>query len=337
MSRFGLDRILQGSERAQGRKYRKYDLVILGENHVSDTDLEKEIEIVRKLKPGYLLMEGFNDLKPVRLSEALPPVHLNIKSELLDGISDASEYRAQYSKLSQLYSSIKNNVEKSKSMLKEKGVYDLSPAAIKGLSDEEADELFDVMEQKQNYVSMRNFIKKHPKFEDTLKVPFTELPNAYIKSLLKHVLKDYRQENAVSEKLLYLLKSASKSEISGGINHIQMLSEAYKNNRNIVIAGIDFGYGKKFTADNKKREEEMGTLLAKYAKEAKQYSMKAFAVVGRAHLRKGSPLFDYLENAGLSYKVFKPNSSYSLARAAVYSAYVSNISSQDLNDYRKNS
>lgn len=327
MSGLRLNRILGGSQKVRAGKYGKYDLVIFGENHVSDTDLEKEIETVRKIKPDYLLMEGFNDLKPVRLSEAGPFVHLSIKSSLLDNIKDLDGYKSQYTKLSQLYSSIKDNIEKSKSLLKEKGAYDLSPATIEKLSYEEKDRLFDITEQKQNYMSMRNFIKKHPRFEDTLDVPIAELPNAYIKALLNYSLRDYRRENGLDEQLLYLLNTASRSDISGETNHIPLLTEAYKNNNDVLIAGIDLNHSEKFTSDIRRREEEMGSLLAKYANEAKQYSKKAFAVVGSAHVMNGSPIFKYLEKAGISYKVLRPNSSYSMARAVVYATYMSAMSS----------
>jgi len=332
MSGLRLDRIIGGFQKATAGKYGKYDLVIFGENHVSDTDLEREIETLRKIKPDYLLMEALNDLKPVRLSEAGPFVHMSIKSSILDNIKDISEYKSQYTKLSQIYSSIKDNVEKSKSILKEKGAYDLSPSVIGKLSYEEKDRLFDISEQKKNYISMRNFIKNHPAFEDTLDVPIAELPNAYTKALLNYSIRDYRNENGLSEQLLYLLQNASKSDISGETNHVKLLTEAYKNNSSVLIAGVDLNHSKKFTSDTRRREEEMGSLLAKYTKEAKQYSKKAFAVVGSAHVMKGSPIFKYLEKAGISYKVLRSNSSYSMARAVAYATYMSAISSDVYNE-----
>ncbi|MCL5017865.1 MAG: hypothetical protein M1573_01325 [Candidatus Parvarchaeota archaeon] len=326
MSILGLDKILGGSEGARARKYRKYDLVLFGENHVSEGDLEKEIETIRKLKPDYLLMEGFNDLKPVRLAEAIPSVHLSIRSGLLDKISDPSEYRSRYNEISRIYSTIKDNVEKTKIMLKEKGIYDLRPAALEMLSDEEADKRFDLMEQKQNYKSMRDFVKKHENFEDTLDVPFAELPNTYVKYLLKQVLKDDRQDSELSQQLMDLLQTASDSDISGKINHTKMLAEAYKNNKNVMIAGVDLAYREKINAGNRKREEEMGSLFAKYAVEAKQYSMKALGIVGKTHVRERSPIFDYLRNADVSYKVLRPNSDYSYTKAVIYTAYIAGMS-----------
>ena len=70
----------------------------------------------------------------------------------------------------------------------------------------------------------------------------------------------------------------------------------------------------------------MGSLFAKYAVEAKQYSMKALGIVGKTHVRERSPIFDYLRNADVSYKVLRPNSDYSHTKAVIYTAYIAGMS-----------
>lgn len=264
-----------------------YSIIVYGESHISEKDQQREIEIIRKFKPDYILEEGGSSIISLK-NEDYYGVTMNLEKDFLNKISDKNLRSKTENELNEIYSSMKANPRKNKYMEDLTTFNDVMKRSLVGLPVnylEEVEKIFHGYINSQNRVE--NF-KRNDVIFNNFQRALTNLV-AYKKDVL-----DSKQPNKL---ILHLT--------------------AYNANNNVKVIEMDlpaleiegYYYRKKpYQRDNdlnKKREERMARNIASYANTVKNSGERIFVKVGDYHLRKDSAISRYLDGSELPYKIFR--------------------------------
>ncbi len=328
MSGLRLDRIIGGFQKATAGKYGKYDLIIFGENHVSRKHLEEEIEILKQMKPGYLLLEILGDFKPARLETAIPAAYLNLKNALLNRISDEDDRLEIENALKEIYSKELAYLEESKSILNGPTFRTISISEARELTFERFNELMDTEYKLKDYLERSDFMAKHKSFYDMLNTPMHEFPTTYLFNVRDRLVSLGQKAAGISWLANSILLEKKRMSESGANNEFQLLLTAYKANKDVKVAGINLDSSEIFLATHDERTSIMGQRIAKYASMAKEEGKNTFVVLGANHVNKNSPIFYYLDLTGLSYKVLTTDPEVSEIDNLNYTYYMERIAGE---------
>lgn len=326
MVKNGLERLLNSATGKFGfKKYEKYDVILFGESHVSEDDLNKQVKIVEELAPKYALFEGLNDMPLTRLSKLYKDLNYFINL-----FNDKDEKENAVAILMNVYKEEKESLKDLKTLLKEVTLNDLHYTELGNLSKDEKYNLYLRQKKKDYLVNLDKFMKKYNDFNDTLNIPIYMFPTEYL-SKLKEKFRELYSCNSSAQKavsrLTLLIQFIEDSRFQLEINHATdkdiIRSVAYTKNKEAFTAGIDLSSEIKLNASNYERELRMGQKIVEYGKIAKDQGEKAFVSVGKYHLREDSAIYDYLNSSGLSYKVINKKSNYSYYDALMYDIYMS--------------
>ena len=279
-----------------------YNLVLYGENHISKKDQEREIEIIKKFKPDYILDE-LPQLDSIPLKEEdYYGVTMNLENDFLNKITDKNLRSKTEDELNEIYSSMK------KSLRKRRYINDFATF---------------------NDIIKRPLVELPPKYlKEVSKV-------LYEYTYKQNVAERAESNGGIPFNFRLALTNLS---VSGDIlnlkrpNKLLFYLNAYEANNDVNVIRIDLPvdqiekgyYEKKFCRRNneldKKREEEMSRNIDFFANGAKIRGEKIFVRVGDYHLRENSEISKYLDASGLQYKLFRSvGDDVSVINSLVYS------------------
>lgn len=311
--------------------YRNYDIVIFGENHVSQKHLEEEIEIIKEMKPGYLLLEILGDNKPSLLKTTVPAAYFDLKHDLLNKISDRDDCLMIEKSLKDLYSRELTYLEESKSILNAPTFRTISESEARAMTAEQFNELMDTEHKLQDYLEMRDFTGKHKSFDDMLSTPLHEFPMGYLFKV-RDTLVSFGEYPAQAGWLANSILIEKKRMLESGATDVfQLLSAAYKANEDVKIAGISFKMSESVSSTFDERSTRMGQSIAEYATMAKNEGKNSFAVLGANHVTKDSTVLNYIKPTGLSYKVLATDPETSGITNLRYILYMDKFTEEERN------
>lgn len=313
---------------AYSGSYGNYDLVIFGENHVSKKHLEEEIEIVKEMKPGYLLLESLGDAEPERLETAIPAAYIDLKNALLNRTSDEDDRLMIENALKEIYSKELAYLEDSKSILNAPTFSTISESEARELTFERFNELRETEYERKQYLEMRDFITKHKTFDDMLSAPIHEFPTGYLFKVRDRLASLGQQAASVSWLANSILSEKERMSESGATDLFQLLLAAYKADKDVNVAGISPDSSELFSVTYDERTDIMGQRIAKYAFMAKEEGKNTFVVLGANHVNKNSPIFYYLNLIGLSYKVLTTDPMVSDIADLKYNFYIESMADE---------
>lgn len=314
--------------------YSDWDIVIFGENHVSRKHLGEEMEIINEMKPGYFLLEALGNFQLGLLKNAIPAAYVDLKHDLLDKILDKDDHLTIEKTLKGLYSKELVYLEESKSILNGQTLSSLSESEARKLTAEKFNEMVDRENKIDNYMEMRNFTNKHKSFDDMISTPLHEFPMGYLFKVRDALIPLGYEAMGMAKLANSILWEKKRISESGANDIFQLLSAAYQANKDVKIAGISLDSSELFSLTSDERTHRMGQSIAKYAAIARDEGKKTFVVLGANHAKEGSPLFYYLNQTGLSYKVFITDPDVSEVSELRYRYYIEEAAAEELNKHK---
>lgn len=303
-----------------------YTLRIIGEIHADIYNLRKEIEIIKEIKPGYLLMETLSDLAPTPLSYTknyMPLISKSLSDILLEKKDGDKIKDLVTESLKRAYNSSIQEINKSNYAEDMSSFEDFVNATIYKVSSNTLDLIINDIRaeyQHEKEAAEKDFATGHDLINDD--------------TLSNNHYNNYEVLGTKAADLVKLkenlVRITYKETISGQNSILALFEAAYKANPNVILGGIDISSDEKMEIMrkgnvekyNERREKIMGATSSIYALDAVRDGNKIVAIVGKAHSRRDSGIYEYLEDAGVKYRVSNLNR---IAEDSRYCDYISSF------------